>query len=289
MNIALGSAQFGLSYGVANVAGKVGFSEALKIRDAALAHNVDTVDTAVTYGNSEDALGSIGVDHFKVVTKLPSLPENISDIHGWVHAEIKASLKRLKKKMLYGVLIHDPRSLFGDHAHEIVYALEKLKASSIVSKIGVSVYNPADLEYISKVMNLDLVQAPFNIVDRRLVTSGWLEMLADRGVEVHTRSSFLQGLLLLPRDKIPKKFEIWSALWDSWHQELANNGLDPIEECLGYVLSVSQVNRVVVGVETAAQFEEIMSAVKSNKILTDWSSLMCDDERLINPSSWIHL
>jgi|TARA_B110000008_G_scaffold259588_1_gene279547 aryl-alcohol dehydrogenase-like predicted oxidoreductase len=286
MKIALGSAQFGLSYGVANIAGKVGFTEALKIRDVALANNVDTVDTAVAYGNSEDALGSIGVDNFKVVTKLPAIPENISDIHGWVHAQIKASLKRLKKESLYGLLMHDPRSLSGNHAHEIVEALETLKASGIVSKIGVSVYNPADLEGISRIMSLDLVQAPLNVVDRRLITSGWLKRLANSGVEVHTRSSFLQGLLLLPRVKIPKKFEIWSALWDFWHYELIKRDLNPVEACLRYVMSVSQVDRVIVGVETASQLGEIITAVNRTNISTDWSPMACDDENLINPSNW---
>ena len=286
MKIALGSAQFGLSYGVANIAGKVGFTEALKIRDVALANNVDTVDTAVAYGNSEDALGSIGVNNFKVVTKLPAIPENISDIHGWVHAQIKASLKRLKKESLYGLLMHDPRSLSGNHAHEIVDALETLKASGIVSKIGVSVYNPADLEGISRIMSLDLVQAPLNVVDRRLITSGWLKRLANRGVEVHTRSSFLQGLLLLPRVKIPKKFEIWSALWDFWHYELIKRDLNPVEACLRYVMSVSQVDRVIVGVETASQLEEIITAVNRTNISTDWSPMACDDENIINPSNW---
>lgn len=286
MKIALGSAQFGLSYGVANIAGKVGFTEALKIRDVALANNVDTVDTAVAYGNSEDALGSIGVDNFKVVTKLPAIPENISDIHGWVHAQIKASLKRLKKESLYGLLMHDPRSLSGNHAHEIVEALETLKASGIVSKIGVSVYNPADLEGISRIMSLDLVQAPLNVVDRRLITSGWLKRLANRGVEVHTRSSFLQGLLLLPRVKIPKKFEIWSALWNFWHYELIKRDLNPVEACLRYVMSVSQVDRVIVGVETASQLGEIITAVNRTNISTDWSPMACDDENLINPSNW---
>ena len=286
MKIALGSAQFGLSYGVANIAGKVGFTEALKIRDVALANNVDTVDTAVAYGNSEDALGSIGVDNFKVVTKLPAIPENISDIHGWVHVQIKASLKRLKKESLYGLLMHDPRSLSGNHAHEIVGALETLKASGIVSKIGVSVYNPADLEGISRIMSLDLVQAPLNVVDRRLITSGWLKRLANSGVEVHTRSSFLQGLLLLPRVKIPKKFEIWSALWDFWHYELIKRDLNPVEACLRYVMSVSQVDRVIVGVETASQLGEIITAVNRTNISTDWSPMACDDENLINPSNW---
>ena len=286
MKIALGSAQFGLSYGVANIAGKVGFTETLKIRDVALANNVDTVDTAVAYGNSEDTLGLIGVDNFKVVTKLPSIPENISDIHGWVHAQIKASLKRLKKESLYGLLMHDPRSLSGNHAHEIVEALETLKASRIISKIGVSVYNPADLEGISRIMSLDLVQAPLNVVDRRLITSGWLKRLANSGVEVHTRSSFLQGLLLLPRDKIPKKFETWSALWDFWHYELIKRDLNPVEACLRYVMSVSEVDRVIVGVETASQLGEIITAVNRANISTDWSPMACDDENLINPSNW---
>lgn len=286
MKIALGSAQFGLSYGVANIAGKVGFTEALKIRDVALENNVDTVDTAVAYGDSEDTLGSIGVDNFKVVTKLPAIPENISDIHGWVHTVIKASLKRLKKESLYGLLMHDPRSLFGNHTHKIVNALESLKASGIVSKVGVSVYNPADLEGISRVMSLDLVQAPLSVVDRRLITSGWLEKLANNGVEVHTRSSFLQGLLLLSREKIPKKFEIWSALWDFWHYELIKRDLNPVEECLRYVMSVSQVDRVIVGVETASQFKEIITAVNRTNIPTDWSPMACDDENLINPSNW---
>lgn len=286
MKIALGTAQFGLSYGVSNIAGKVCVTEALKIRDAALRNNVDTVDTAIAYGNSENTLGSIGVDSFKVITKLPEIPENIVDIHDWIHAEIKASLKRLNKETLYGLLIHDSKSLLGKHAHEIVDALQTLKATGIVGKIGVSVYNPTDLEIISRIMNFDLVQAPLNVVDRRLITSGWLERLANSGVEIHTRSSFLQGLLLLPRDKIPKRFEMWSKLWDFWHYELIKRDLNPLEECLRYVMSVSQVDRVIVGVETASQFGEIITAINNTNTSTNWSPMMSDDENLINPNNW---
>lgn len=286
MKIALGTAQFGLSYGIANIAGKVRVMEALKIRDAALRNNVDTIDTAVAYGNSEDTLGSIGVESFKVITKLPEIPDNIVDIHDWIYTEIKASLKRLNKETLYGLLLHDPRSLFGKHSHEIVNALQTFKAAGIVKKIGVSVYNPTHLESISRIMNLDLVQSPLNVVDRRLITSGWLERLANSGVEVHTRSSFLQGLLLLPRDKIPKRFEMWSKLWDFWHYELTKGDLNPLEECLRYVMSVSQVDRVIVGVETASQFGEIITAINCTNTSTDWSPMVSNDENLINPSNW---
>ena len=286
MKIALGSAQFGLSYGIANIAGKVSLTEAQKILTLASASKVDTLDTAIAYGDSEDVLGSLGVEDFKVVTKLPTIPINVANIHDWVHSEIHASLKRLKKKSLYGLLLHDPKSLIGRKGHELIETLEGLKKLGIISKVGVSIYDPFDLESISNVMNLDLVQAPLNIVDRRLITSGWLEKLVYNGIEVHTRSSFLQGLLLLPRNKIPKKLEKWAIIWDFWHDELAKRGLNPIQECLRYVMSISQVDRVVIGVETASQFEEIVIGLTGQHILTDWSSMACDDERLINPSNW---
>ena len=78
MKIALGSAQFGLSYGVANVYGKVASDEIAKIRDVAFANNIDTLDTAIAYGDSEVALGLVGVDHLKVVTKLPNVPRSMA-------------------------------------------------------------------------------------------------------------------------------------------------------------------------------------------------------------------
>jgi aryl-alcohol dehydrogenase-like predicted oxidoreductase len=184
------------------------------------------------------------------------------------------------------LLVHNPGSLLGSKAQELASSLESLKASGIVSKIGVSIYDPYVLNDIASVMDLDLVQAPLNVIDRRLITSGWLKKLARMGVEIHTRSSFLQGLLLLPRDKIPSRFEAWSSLWDFWHYELEKKGLDPITECLRYVLSVSEVDRVVVGVETATQFNEIIGLAAGASSLTDWSSMVCDDERLINPSNW---
>ena len=289
MKIALGSAQFGLSYGVANAYGKVTSDEIATILDVAVTNNIDTLDTAIAYGDSETALGSAGVDQFKVISKLPNVPEYTSDIFSWVHEEVKASLNRLKVKSLDGLLIHNPDSLLGSKAKELVRSLESLKALGIVRKVGVSIYDPYILNNIADVMDLDLVQAPLNIIDRRLITSGWLEKLGRMGVEIHTRSSFLQGLLLLPRDKIPSRFEIWSSLWDFWHYELQKKGLNPITECLMYALSVSQIDRVVVGVETATQFSEIIGLAAGVSSEADWSSMVRDDERLINPSSWEHL
>ena len=286
MKIALGTAQFGSSYGVANIGGKVKVSEITKILADAASSKVDTIDTAMSYGDSERALGLVGIQDFKIVTKLPDIPEYISDVCNWVNAEVNASLNKLGTTSVHGILVHNAKSLLGNQAQELANALERLKESGIVTNVGVSIYDPEDLGDISEILDIDIVQAPLNLVDRRLINTGWLYKLDKMNVEVHTRSSFLQGLLLLPRDKIPKKFERWSKLWDFWHNQLNKNDLDPLSQCLRYVMDISQVSRVIVGVETLAQFREIINAVNVNTFFRDWTEMTCDDHRLINPSNW---
>ena len=58
------------------------------------------------------------------------------------------------------------------------------------------------LSIILALYNFDIVQAPFNLIDRRLIETGWLEKLNMSNIEVHCRSCFLQGLLLMDREKL---------------------------------------------------------------------------------------
>ena len=109
--LALGTVQFGLNYGIANQQGQVSHDEAKAILDHASAHGIDTLDAAIAYGNSEQRLGEIGVQHWQVVSKLPAIPEGCSDISQWVADSVKESLQRLKIKRLYGLLLHRPQQL----------------------------------------------------------------------------------------------------------------------------------------------------------------------------------
>ena len=56
--LALGSAQFGLAYGISNSHGKVSMNEVFRILTLAKSLGINTIDTASAYGNSEDVLGS---------------------------------------------------------------------------------------------------------------------------------------------------------------------------------------------------------------------------------------
>ena len=285
MKLALGTAQFGLHYGIANQSGQVPRVEVERIIALARESGIDTLDTAIAYGESEDRLGQIGIQDYKVVTKLPPLPVGIIDIGAWVGNQVRNSLTRLKVKSIYGLLLHRSENLSGASSRILVQEIDHLKAAGLVQKFGVSIYAPNELEVIDKFESIDLVQAPYNIIDRRLATTGWLQCLHDHGIEVHVRSIFLQGLLLMPHKAIPRKFAPWSDLFDYWHTWLKDHRLGAAEACLAFAKSEPLIDRAVVGVESRAQLQELLHAFGSAQC-KQLPELFCEDEKLINPSNW---
>jgi len=283
--LALGTVQFGLRYGVANTSGQVSPDEVTAILQQARVGGVDTLDTAVAYGESEQRLGEIGVEGWRVVSKLPAMPSDPKDVGGWVEEAVECSLRRLNIDCLYGLLLHRPQQLLEPSGEELHAALVKLKDKGLVEKIGVSIYDPEELDRLWPRFQLDLVQAPFNILDRRIETSGWLTRMRQAGTEVHVRSVFLQGLLLMETDRRPKKFDRWQLLWDRWNQWLIEQALTPVQACLGFAMSRPEVDRVVVGVDNRRQLGEIISAAET-RVPALPTMLKTDDMDLINPSRW---
>jgi aryl-alcohol dehydrogenase-like predicted oxidoreductase len=284
--IALGTAQFGLSYGIANRVGQINQIESARIISLARSSSIDMLDTAMAYGSSENVLGQIGVDSFNVVTKLPPLPLGGLDVSSWIFDQISLSLARLKLKTIYAVLLHKPSDLFGTTGNELCYALTKLKHNGIAKKIGVSIYDPEELSDVMKKIKIDLVQAPLNVIDRRLQSSGWLYRLKDANIEVHVRSAFLQGLLLMKRTEIPQAFERWGDTWNFWHQVLNDSATPAVLACLSYPLSLAEVDRIVVGVDSANQFRDVIIASNMLDCTLDTSFMTSTDKRLINPAQW---
>jgi len=287
--IGLGTVQFGMKYGVANSDGPVESYKVNEILKLAERSGIGLLDTAIAYGTSEQILGEIGVDGFRLVTKLPALPEDQINVTRWVTKQVCESLARLGKKNLYGLLLHRSEDFSGSKGEQLVQALVGLKDDGIIQKIGVSIYSPNELDVVCKKIRIDLVQAPLNVIDRRLQFSGWLDRLKDNGVEVHTRSAFLQGLLLMKRSAVPQKFSRWSRLWDQWYEKLRATGVSPLEACLAYPLSLEQVDQIIVGVDSAAQLLEILRAAKNVNEEHDTSFMHSTDLDLINPFNWEHL
>jgi len=289
LRLALGTAQFGLKYGLANPREEMSKKEASKIIQYARFSKIELIDTAIAYGSSEEVLGTIGVDGFKVVTKLPPIPEKIDDVHSWILKQVTQSLSRLGIQSLYGLLLHRSEDLLGKHGVELTKSLKVIKLCGLVEKIGVSIYDPVDLAKLIKVMRLDIVQAPVNLIDRRLEHSNWMQRLYSEGIEIHARSIFLQGLLLLPQKKIPDKFSRWSYLWSSWHEELKNKGVSQLAACLSYPLSLKEIDRVIIGIDCLNQLKQLIICTNTNQPLEDWGFMISEDKSLINPANWHEL
>lgn len=288
MRIALGTAQFGLEYGVTNSVGRVRLSDVKEILRIASGLGVDTLDTAAAYGDSESSLGSVGVSQFKIITKFPTLLDSRHNVVEWVNRSLDNALAKLNLRSLYGVLFHRSSQLVTSASTEILHAIDELKSAGVIEKFGVSIYDPAELEAITSLCMPDIVQAPLNVFDRRLVSSGWLEKLHDSGVEVHTRSAFLQGLLLCPRERVPGKFEAWHKHFDDWHEWLDRNALSPMEASLAAVTD-SRISRVIVGVESVSQLEQILQSARCVSENTFPLHLSTEDRNLIDPSNWDRL
>lgn len=287
--LALGTVQFGLNYGVANYSGQTNLSEVKKIIKLARKASVDLVDTAISYGNSEKIIGEVGITDFRFVTKLPPILNNNKDITSWVEKMVKDSLERLGVKSIYGLLIHRYKDLLGDNGKKLVYALDQIKTSGLVKKIGISIYDPSEIGQVIDLLKIDIIQAPLNIIDRRLEISGWLKKLNKKNIEVHTRSTFLQGLLLMEQTKIPLKFKRWKNIFDFWFKELKKDNLNATHACLSYPMSLPEIDRIIVGVDTAGQFENLIKLSKSKILSKDLSFMISDDKLLINPYNWGNL
>ncbi|MEO8436818.1 MAG: aldo/keto reductase [Chloroflexota bacterium] len=291
MRIGLGTAQFGMDYGISNAAGQVPAAEARKILALAESAGVRVIDTARAYGDAETRLGQwLAKDHpFSIVTKLAGPAEGAaaSSVKRWVHDAFQSSLQRLRATHVHGLLVHGAGDLLGARGAETWRAMETLRDDGAVAKIGVSVYTGLEIDALLDRYPLQLVQLPLNVLDQRLVRSGHLERLKAAGVEVHARSAFLQGLLLMDVPaSLDRHFDPARSALDAFHAAARAAGRSPLEAAVSYVMSVDQVDTAIFGVTTTTQLAGILAAATRTMPPGWFAPFALDDERILDPSQW---
>ena len=276
--LVLGTAQFGLDYGISNASGKVPSEEARKILKLAKKNGIDTLDTAPGYGNSEKVLGSIGVNGFHIVTKTVPLKSGVDNVLQSFHQ----SLRDLNTTSVDGLLIHNLDDTKNKKFDVLFKELGKLKQDRLINKIGFSIYTPEQVLFLLENFDFDLIQVPFNVFDMRLIEGNHLQALKNNGVEVHARSVFLQGVLL-NFNHLVNYFSRWSDEFQKYREIVNNNNSTLLEYALNYVLKVPEIDRVLIGVDDATQLVEIIDAIGINKNIEGFS---IDDVNLLDPSLW---
>ncbi len=257
--LVLGTAQFGLDYGIVNSAGKTSPAEISAMLDLARSAGFAGLDTAAAYGDAENVLGRCGVSGLRVTTKL-SLPRDVTPdkLDATVMAGARRSLVALGCGQLDGLLLHSAAELASARAAAVHAALVKVREAGLARRIGMSIYSRDDIESVVSRFAVDLVQLPLSVFDQRACT--WLPHLIDCGIAVHARSVFLQGLLLQPPDSLPPKVSTLAAGISSFHKRALANGLSPLEAALAFVRDVPGIEAVVVGAASRRELEEIVKA-----------------------------
>lgn len=290
MKIGLGTAQFGMPYGITNTAGRVASELAEKILRRAADNGMDTIDTAVAYGESESVLGSLlwSGHPFRIVSKLPPLPAFNSRHDAEKHMGLAAekSLRTLRQEKFHGLLLHRPADLYEKHGKSVLAGFEYLKNRGLTEKIGVSVYSASEIDAVLEHCIPDIVQLPVNVLDQRLVTSGHIEKLAAKGVEIHARSVFLQGILLADPANLPDYFTPHLPALRHFQQAARTTGTEPVGLALNFISSLPTIETAIVGVTNLSELDDIIYAARSPADRVDWAGFSCNDEKLLNPSLW---
>lgn len=279
----LGSAQFGLDYGISNKKGKTPFPEVKEILVQAKAAGISTIDTASAYGDSESIIGR-ALDELQfplnIITKFATGKKSN------IREAFNESLRKLKVKKIHGYLLHN-FSIYQDNP-DILKELQDLKTEGRVDKIGVSIYHPHEAEkLIDKQESIDILQFPYNAFDQRF--DPLLPKLTELNIESHIRSVYLQGLFFLKTDQLPANLTKAAEKIEFLQKLALEVKLHPGALLLGFALANPNISKVIIGVESLANLNENINfsgTVLSEETLCRLHNLVESDESIILPYNW---
>lgn len=294
--LVLGTAQFGLDYGIANKIGKPEENKAFEIMKYAVENGINYFDTAYSYGNSETTIGKflnifeVYKNKINIITKMPSLKkEKLNEKN--INNRFFESLHRLGQESIYCYMIHDFSDI-ENNCDEIGNIFLKLKENGYIKKIGVSIYEPYQLEFLVKYFDFDLIQLPISIFDQRFITNKFLQRLKRKNIEIHARSIFLQGLLFIEENNLPPKMNKFKDHILRLNEISLKYKLSKEEIALLFVYAINEIDKIVIGVEKIDQLQgnvKILNKSESfNKIKTfiNFKDFFIKDTNIIDPREW---
>ncbi len=281
--ISIGSAQFGMDYGIANSGGKVESNEIKRILDFAIKNSIKNIDTAKSYKKSELEIGNYikysNNRNWEITTKI----NNIDKDYEMQFIE-SCELLSIKPNI---VLAHNV-DLFLDHMFQKQTTDITTKDDSI--KIGVSIYDEKD---INKILNskykIDVINLPLNILDTRLYRSRKIYELKEKKIELHARSVFLQGLFYLDDLRLKMDFKSAYIPLKKLKNIAENHSITLPELSLLWVCSLKPIDKVIIGVDNLNQFKMHINTLskKVNIQAFEESLKIVYEDDLLNPLSWL--
>jgi len=280
--LVLGTVQFGVDYGINNSSGQVPFFEVCDILRIAHQSGIRILDTSSGYGESERVLGKALVNtklNFNIVSKYPRASMSINEA-------FNLSLKNLGVEKLYGYLVH--HFDFYLEKPSIYDNMKKLKDEGRIEKIGFSIYTEEQLQLLlENDVPFDIIQFPYNMLDRQF--EPYMQKMCEHGVEIHTRSAFLQGLFFKETDKLSDKLKPLKPYLDSLHDYCTKRNISIEQLSLGYVVANKYVVGNLIGVDNCNQLESNIKVIDSKLEEEDLAfirSIEVKEKNILNPINW---
>jgi len=283
MKLVLGAAKLGMNYGLFNNK-KINQEEFKRIEKLVFKLKINFIDTATSYGDSEKVIGNSKLKKLNIITKIKLPRKKNIHIRDWVLKEISKSLKKLRIKRIYGVMIHDYKDLLGKYGKNYLITLNELKKKKIIKNIGISIYDPKDIKKIWKFWKPDIVQVPFNIIDNRILETGWLNTLKKFKVKIFARSVFLQGILI-NEDRFFNMNKNYTILLNKFKDWCYKNNISLLQACLHFVKQFKKIDYLVIGFDNYNQLKEIIDVFKKKKIIIP-KKFSTNKINLIDPRKW---
>ncbi|MDH4473106.1 MAG: aldo/keto reductase [Fluviicola sp.] len=279
--LALGTVQFGLPYGINNPIGVPSDKDLSQLLDTAFSNGIRYLDTATAYGNAEERLGKLATHDFNIVSKFPVVA-TIAELQ----AQFSVSCQHLNRTSLYGYLAHNAAILLKSPV--LWNYLQELQSTENIQKIGVSLYHPEELlRLLDMGIIPQLVQVPYSLLDRKF--EPYFEQLKALKVEIHTRSSFLQGLYFKSPNELPAVLQPLKPALMQLHRLVRESAFDMETVALNFVINNPLIDQVVIGVETVSQLENNLRATMASvpdSLFDELKAIVVEAPHLLNPAIW---
>lgn len=284
----LGTVQFGLNYGINNTSGKPDEKRVHSILDEAFEKGIRLLDSAEAYGDAHEIIGSYHAsseNKFDLITKYSSsrrdLPEDLI-------ARVKSDLQTLNCPSLYAYMFHSFTD-FKNYFDAFKTSITQLKKEGLIKKMGVSVYTNNELRELLNFDEVELVQLPFNLLDNNYQRAELIKKAKQKGLEVHTRSAFLQGLFFKKHTELPAKLEKLGPYLGKINGIARDNQITIPDLAINYALQQTNIDKVLIGVDSLEQLEKNLSSLDKHlteNVLAQIDELKVKEVELLNPSNW---
>jgi aryl-alcohol dehydrogenase-like predicted oxidoreductase len=282
--IILGTVQLGLSYGINNWQGQPSVEQSFDILDIAAQNQIRFLDTAAAYGSAEEVIGAYHqkeAQTFSVITKFHCKEGESAG------EKVKQAISKLYVPHIDIMLFHS----FNDFTQNpgMLSELVKEKEAGRIRQLGVSVYLNHEIDELLGIPEVEVIQAPFNLLDNEVQRGEIFRKAKALGKTIHTRSVFLQGLFFKGVNNIHERLKPLEKALQQLQVLSRNNQLSMSEMALAYACSKTYIDGVLVGVDSKEQLVENLKAASTvlpELLLNTLDEITLENIELLNPSKW---